>query len=136
MLSGDVVRDLLDRCTAAVLTTYRRDGSAVATPVWFRAEQDTVEVVIAQTDVKLRRLQQGQRCSLTVFETTPPFRALRIDATPEFSRNGVDAARLVIASRYLGSEDGERFARLRGPATVVSWPVAGAHSWDLTAILP
>ena len=36
----------------AVLTTYRKDGTAVTSPVWFRFQGDTFEVVIAENDVK------------------------------------------------------------------------------------
>jgi len=32
----------------AVLTTYRKDGTAVTSPVWFRFRGDTFEVVIAE----------------------------------------------------------------------------------------
>ena len=33
----------------AVLTTYRKDGTAVTSPVWFRFQGDSFEVVIAET---------------------------------------------------------------------------------------
>ena len=33
----------------AVLTTYRKDGTAAASPVWFRFRDNTFEVVIAET---------------------------------------------------------------------------------------
>ena len=35
----------------AVLTTYRKDGTAAASPVWFRFRDNTFEVVIAENDV-------------------------------------------------------------------------------------
>lgn len=136
MLSVSQVRDLLDTCTAATLTTYRRDGSAVATPVWFRAADDVVQVVIAETDAKLRRLRAGQHCSLTIFETVPPFRGIRLDNQPVISGDEVPPVRRAIASRYLGPDDGARFAEQRGPGVLVSWPLTGARTWDLRAILP
>jgi hypothetical protein len=61
----------------AVLTTYRKDGKAVTSPVWFRFRGDTFEVVIAENDVKLRHLAARRECELLVFETVPPFRGHR-----------------------------------------------------------
>jgi hypothetical protein len=49
-----------------VLTTYRRDGSANVSPVWFRWEGDAFEVVIAEGDVKLRHLARAPRCVIVV----------------------------------------------------------------------
>ena len=42
------VRSLLDAPSPAVLTTYRQDGSALVTPVWFRFTDDAFEVAIAE----------------------------------------------------------------------------------------
>ena len=36
----DDVQSLLDAPSPAVLTTYRKDGSALTTPVWFRFHED------------------------------------------------------------------------------------------------
>ena len=47
---------LFEAPSPAVLTTYRKDGTAVTTPVWFRFRDNTFEVVIAENDVKLRHL--------------------------------------------------------------------------------
>ena len=42
------VRSLLGAPAPAVLTTYRKDGSAHTVPVWFRWTDDAFEVVIAE----------------------------------------------------------------------------------------
>ena len=57
----DPFATLLAGPAAAVLTTYRRDGTAVPSPVWYRRADDALEVVIADGDVKLRHLA---RCYL------------------------------------------------------------------------
>lgn len=54
-MPASVDRDLLD-APAAVLVVYRADGSALTSPVWFRADDDAVEIVIAEGDAKLERL--------------------------------------------------------------------------------
>jgi hypothetical protein len=57
-------RTLLESPSAAVLTTYRQDGSALVSPVWFRWASGAMEVVIATGDVKLGHLARDPRCGL------------------------------------------------------------------------
>src|SRR5205085_1623492 len=42
----EAVRSLLEGPSPAVLTTYREDGSALVSPVWFRWNDPAFEVVI------------------------------------------------------------------------------------------
>ena len=104
------VRPLLQAPSPAVLTTYRKDGSANVSPVWFRWNDGAFEVVIAEGDVKLHHLGLDARCVLLVFEAVPPFRGVEIRGTPELVEGDVTAARADIAGRDLGTCDGERFA--------------------------
>jgi hypothetical protein len=128
---------LLQCAAPAVLTTYRRDGAALVSPVWFRPHAGTLEVVIAEGDVKLKHLRRRPECSLTVFEAVAPFRGLQTRGAPELVIGDVTAARLAIASRYLGVEAGRRFAAQRQPnGTLVRLGLAGARTWDLAGILP
>src|SRR3954451_3154336 len=131
----DRLRSLLEAPAPAVLTTYRRDGSAATSPVWFR--YDDVEVVVAEGDIKLRHLARRPGCVLVVFEAVPPFRGVRVEGEPELITGDVAEVRLAIASRYLGNECGRRSTDQRNPrGTVLRFPVAAASSWDLSAILP
>jgi Pyridoxamine 5'-phosphate oxidase len=98
-------RSLLEAPSPAVLTTYRRDRSALTSPVWFRLHADALEVVIAEGDVKLGDLARRPECTLTVFEATPPFRGVRIDGAPELIAGDVTEARSPIAGRYLGADE-------------------------------
>lgn len=105
---------LLQAPSPSVLTTYRKDGTAVASPVWFRFQDNTFEVVIAQYDVKLRHLAARPQCELVVFEAVPPFRGVRVRShQPMLDRAGAQQARAEIAARYLGEERGKRFAAER-----------------------
>ena len=129
---------LLEAPSPAVLTTYRKDGTAVASPVWFRFQGDSFEVVIAENDVKLRHLAARPECELLVFETVPPFRGMRVRSDqPILTRDGAQQARQDIASRYLGEERGKRFAAER-TSTGVVLRLSADHTkaWDLKAILP
>ena len=129
---------LLQAPSPAVLTTYRKDGTAVASPVWFRFQDNTFEVVIAEDDVKLRHLTTRPQCELAVFEAVPPFRGVRVRShQPMLNRAGAQQARAEIAARYLGEERGKRFAAERAsPGIVLRLPWEGAKTWDLTSILP
>jgi hypothetical protein len=132
----DHFASLLEAASPAVLTTYRADGQAVASPVWFRVVGDHAEVVIAENDTKIRHLRRRPECSLLIFETSRPFRGLRIEGSPALTDENVTEARLAISTRYLGEDVGRRFTFARGPAFVLRLPIHGATSWDLGPILP
>jgi hypothetical protein len=130
-------RSLLEAASPAVLMTYRRDGTALASPVWFRLNSDALEIAIAEGDIKLRHLARRAECSLTVFEAEPPFRGVETRRAPDLVVGDVTEARLAIASRYLGAKHGARFAAQRKPhGTLVRLALDDARTWDLSAILP
>ncbi len=128
---------LIEAPAPAVLVTYRPDETAYVSPVWFRFHLGKFEVVIAEGDVKLRHLRRRRECSLLVFETTAPFRGLRIDGAPDLGPDEGATVRSSIATRYLGIEQGRAFVEQRKtPGVVVSLDGNDARTWDLSAILP
>jgi PPOX class probable F420-dependent enzyme len=132
------LRPLLEAPSPAVLTTYRKDGSAHTVPVWFRWAGQAFEVVIARGDVKLRHLARDPRCVLVVFEAVRPFRGLEVRGVAELIEGDVTSARAVIAGRYLGVGDGERFAaeRRSTPGVLLRLVPDSPRVWDLSGILP
>ena len=135
--SIDGLGSLLDAPSPAVLTTYRQDGSALVSPVWFRWHEGAFEVVIAEGDVKLRHLARDPRCALVVFEAVRPFRGIEVHGTPELLDSDVSSARADIAGRYLGPEDGARFAAERNkPGVLLRLGAERPRIWNLAAILP
>src|SRR5919204_1749757 len=134
----DRARPLLEAPSPAVLATYRKDGSALLSPVWFRWHEGAFEVVIAEDDVKLRHLRRDRRCVLVVFEAVPPFRGLEVRGEPEEVEGDVTAARAAIAGRYLGPTDGARFAEARRmtPGVLVRIVPREPRAWDLSRVLP
>jgi len=66
--------------------------------------------VIAKGDVKLRHLARNPRCVLVAFEAVRPFRGVEARGEAEPVEGDVTSARVAITGRYLGVEDGERFA--------------------------
>ena len=120
-----------------MLTTYRKDGSALVSPVWFHCADDAFEVVVAEDDIKLVHLGRDPRCVLVVFEPTPPFRAIEARGEPEVVRKDVTAERAAIAGRYLGEEAGRRFAEERSiPGVLLRLVPESPRVWDLSKILP
>jgi PPOX class probable F420-dependent enzyme len=130
------ISSLLDAPSPAVLTTYRKDGSALVTPVWFRHRDGVFEVVIAEGDVKLGHLRRDPRCSLVVFEAVPPFRGVEVRGEAELVECDVRLIREEIASGYLGVEDGRRFASERTTPGVLLRLSGERRVWDLSEILP
>jgi thiosulfate/3-mercaptopyruvate sulfurtransferase len=129
-------RSLLDAPSPAVLTTYRADGTALVTPVWYRHRDGTFEVVIAESDVKLRHLRRDPRCSLVIFEAVRPFRGMEVRGEAELIECDVRAIRAEIAGRYLGVDDGRAFAAERTKPGVLLRLSGDERAWDLSAILP
>lgn len=131
------VRSLLEGPSRAVLTTSRRDGRALVSPVWYRWTGAALEVVIAVGDVKLRHLARNPRCVLVVFETVRPFRGVEARGVAELVDCDVAPIRQSIAGRYLGPEDGRCFAEARAtPGLLLRLAPEAPRIWDLAAILP
>jgi PPOX class probable F420-dependent enzyme len=136
--SATEMRSLLEAPSPAVLTLYRPDGEATVSPVWFRVHDEWFEIVVGATDRKLGHLRRDPRCILVVFEAAPPFRGVQVRGRATLFPDEAARTRLAIAARYLGPEQGSRFADLasRPPGVVVRLPVSQARAWDLRAILP
>jgi PPOX class probable F420-dependent enzyme len=132
------VRSLLEAPSPAVLTTYRKDGSANVAPVWFRWGEEGFEVVIAKGDIKLRHLARDPRCVLVVFEAVPPFRGVEVRGVSQLVECDVSSARAAIAGRYLGVDAGARYAEQRRskPGVLLRLACDSPRIWDLLAILP
>lgn len=132
------LRSLIESPAPATLTLYREDGQALTSPVWFRLHGDAFEVVMAASDPKLASLQRDPFCILVVFEATRPFRGLEVRGQATIARDEGSRARLAIASRYLGAQDGAAFAdpARRPPGFVVRLPRAAARAWHLADRLP
>ena len=130
------MRPLLDAPSPAVLTTYRRDGSVLVSPVWFRWADGAFEIVVTEGNAKLRHLERDPRCILVVFDTAPPFRGIEVRGTPEIVRGDVTPAREAIAGRYLGADAGRRFAASRSGGVLLRLVPEEPRAWDLSAILP
>jgi PPOX class probable F420-dependent enzyme len=127
---------LLTGPSPAVLTTYRKDGTALVSPVWFRWHDSAFEVVIAEGDIKLQHLARDPRCALVVFEANPPFRGVEARGVAQLIECDVTPLRVEIAGRYLGANDGARFAaqRVDNPGVLLRIAAESTRVWDLSDV--
>lgn len=92
-------------------------------------------MVIAPGDGKLTHLEHDHRVSLLIFEAVPPFRGVEMRGVAEIRTDGVGAARLSIATRYLGAAGGRAVAERRGDRGVVlSLRPGEPRVWDLSEL--
>ncbi len=103
--------DFLAGTDLAVLTTYRKDGSVLLSPVWYEWADDGFNVFVFDGDIKLTHLARDLRASVLVAEDKPPYRGIQLDAearvsSPSDARDGTRR----LAVRYLGEETGNKFA--------------------------
>ncbi len=139
-MSLESVRSLLEAPSPAVLTTTRKHGSALTSPVWFRwAGGGSFEVVIARDDVKLQHLERDPRCSLLIFEAVMPFRGVEARGEATMTHGDMADVRRSIAGRYLRSDElGARYAveRAAKPGVLISISSDEPRVWDLAHMLP
>ncbi|GCE22613.1 PPOX class F420-dependent oxidoreductase [Dictyobacter kobayashii] len=97
-----------------VLTTYRKDGRAVPTTVWFAYEQGKVYVTTSTNAGKVKRVRATGRVTMT-----PSDRVGNLKGEPEVDGVGRDAsteerpaARAALEKKY-----GEQFQRIAGTET-------------------
>ena len=119
----------------AILQTYREDGTAYVSPVWFREHDGAFEVVVAEGDAKLKHLRRDPRCTFMAFDAEPPFAGVKVEGVAELVETDVTPYRAAIAGRYLGAEQGGRFAQARTRPGVLVRLTGEPHRWDLRGLL-
>jgi len=97
------------------LTTFRRDGTPVATPVWHVVDGDEL-VVISDADAgKVKRIRNSGRVVVTVCDVRGRIKpgAATADGTARLlDESRTAAGRKLLARKYLMSRIGNGFARL------------------------
>ncbi|HEY0534277.1 MAG TPA: PPOX class F420-dependent oxidoreductase [Actinoplanes sp.] len=96
------------------LTTYRKDGTPVPTPVWHVAEGSTVTTVSAADAWKVKRIRNNPQVEVTPCDirgkVAPGARPQRATATL-LPPSETEAARRLMESRYVTARIGGWFAR-------------------------
>ena len=65
------------------LTSFKRDGTGVATPVWFVAEGDRLFVLTGADSLKVRRILRNPAVAIAPCSATGRLRATAVPATAE-----------------------------------------------------
>jgi PPOX class probable F420-dependent enzyme len=107
--------DEIGRSKYVSLVTYRRDGTAVATPVWHVVKGDELFVVTDADAWKVKRIRKNSRAVVTVCS----FRGRIAPGAPSaegtarlLDAAGTDSARRLLAEKYVLSRLGNWFARV------------------------
>jgi PPOX class probable F420-dependent enzyme len=129
-LSPDDLGDLLELPLLAVLATYRRDGTVLLSPVWHEWRDNGFSVVTGSRDVKVRHLRRDPRASIVVCEDGPPNRGLELRANARISMLEDRSTVLRIAARYLGPEEGERYAEISSDDLLIRLEQGELRAWD------
>jgi len=122
--------DLLELPRVAVLATYRRDGTVLLSPVWHEWRDGGFNVVTGSRDVKAVHLRRDPRASIVVYDDAPPYRGIEVRAQAQLVP--LDERSIVrrIATRYLGPEEGERYAEGSGDDLLVRLEPGELRAWD------
>jgi PPOX class probable F420-dependent enzyme len=129
-LTPDDLGDLLGLPLLAVLATYRRDGTALLSPVWHEWRDNGFNVVTGTRDVKGGHLRRDPRASIVVCDDSPPYRGLELRARARLSVPEDRSILRRIATRYLGPEAGERYAQTSGDDLLIRLEPGELRAWD------
>jgi uncharacterized protein len=106
------------------LTTYRKDGTAVATPVWHVVSDGELFIVSDAAAGKVKRIRRDGHVAVTVCDIRGRIAAGAVSAEGVarlLDDAGTQAARKLLAKRYVMSRLGNWFSRvlrLRRPPVI------------------
>jgi PPOX class probable F420-dependent enzyme len=122
--------DLLAQPLVAVLATYRRDGTVLLSPVWHEWRDGGLNIVTGSQGIKAKHLRRDPRAAAVVYEHVPPYRGLELHATPTLVTEGVAEIGERIAIRYLGREEGAKYAEEAGDDLLIRLEPGKLRTWD------
>jgi PPOX class probable F420-dependent enzyme len=122
--------DLLELPLVAVLATYRRDGTALLSPVWHEWRDGGFSVVTASRDVKAAHLRRDPRASIVVCDDAPPYRGIEVRGTARLLSAGVGDVLLRVAVRYLGPQLGPAYLEGAGDSLLIRLEPGNLRAWD------
>lgn len=97
------------------LTTYRKDGTPVSTPVWHVPHDGELWIVTEAASFKVKRIRNNPRVTVvpcTVRGVVAPDAPSATGTARVLDDDGTAKARKLLAGRYLMSRAGNWFARL------------------------
>ena len=131
-LAVDELGDLLKQPLLAVLATYRRNGTVLLSPVWHEWSDGGLNIVTGAGGIKAKHLRHDPRAAVVVCEDVPPYRGLELHATPRLTTDGVAEIGRRIAIRYLGREEGAKYAEEAGDDLLIRLEPGKLRAWDFS----
>lgn len=126
----DDLGDLPELPLLAVLATYRKDGTALLSPVWHEWRDGGFNVVTRSRDVKAIHLRRDPRASIVICEHSPPYRGAELRCSARLISTGVDDAVKRIAARYLGRDMGAAYAESGADDLLIRLEPGELRAWD------
>lgn len=105
----------LGRSRHVSLTTFRRDGTGVVTPVWLAVRGDELVIVSDASAGKVKRIRRDPRVTVTACDfrgRIAPGAPIAEGTARLLDDAGTQAVRALIARRYVTSRLGNGLARL------------------------
>jgi hypothetical protein len=131
-LAVEQLGDLLALPLLAVLATYRRDGGVLLSPVWHEWRDGGFNVLSGSHGIKAKHLRRDRRASIVVCEYAPPYRGVEVRTEPTLVIGAVEEIAERIATRYLGSSEGARYAEEAGDDLLIRLEPGMLRAWDFT----
>lgn len=122
--------DLLEQPLLAVLATYRRNGTALLSPVWHEWRDGAFVVATTSDGVKARHVRRDSRAGIVVCEQAPPYRGIEVRGRAELVTEAVTETAKRIAMRYLGEADGAAKAAEYGDDALIRIAPGRLRAWD------
>jgi PPOX class probable F420-dependent enzyme len=127
------IAELLAAPKCATLATYRRDGSVLLSPVWHEWRDGGFGVHLGADGINARLLRRDPRCSLVLYDDSPPYRGIELRGQARLTTEDERAALRRVAVKYLGQRDGNAYADAASWSGVVLRLEPGElRIWDFT----
>ena len=93
-----------------VLATVNPDGQAHGMPIWYLYENGVFIISAGRTAQKVRNIERQGKATLIIDRRDLPYHAAMIQGRAEIGPGLDDAAKLRLATRYLGEERGRAYS--------------------------
>jgi PPOX class probable F420-dependent enzyme len=102
-------QSFLAEANVAVLASVGRSGGALAAPVWYLSEDGEIVISTGRGSQKHKNVAANPEITVVIDRRTLPYFALMAQGAAEIGPPLEEAARLRLATRYLGEEIGRRY---------------------------
>ena len=110
-MTPEQISEFLENPRLADLATVRPDGSPHVAPVWYDYDGTVFRVLVDPTAIKIRNARRNDRVAMSIPTHEPPYAYVLVNGTAKISEEEYWPLLQRMSVRYLGKEEGERYAR-------------------------